>query len=174
MKKTLIFGLLLLAFSGCKSDEGTRVESDPAVETTSTAAQPAEIAEPPAPAADEGAAEGTFGGYVEGATTLTVTQRMADGEADYGGTPRTVEDPEWIDKFVTAIGPDQPGSEAVPKCLPTYTLVFAGPDGELATFGGVCGGSDVILVRDGASYAADDDATALLMLQELAGAEAEQ
>ena len=173
-RKLIVAGLACWAmFSSCKADDvATKSDESPQTATPSPVAEaePASAEAPKEPAAtEEPSQEGRFGGLVAGATTVTVTQRQADGEADYGGTPRTVDDADWIAKFVAAVGPTVPGSEAVPKCIPNYTLTFANADGELASFGAVCAGLEtVVLVRDGAAYSAGDDATAGQMLKDLA------
>lgn len=171
----IVAGLACWAmFSSCKADDATtKTDESPQTATASAPAEaePAAAEAPTEPAAPEArpSQEGRFGGLVAGATTVTVTQRQADGEADYGGTPRTVDDAEWIAKFVTAVGPTVPGSEAVPRCIPNYNLTFANADGEIASFGAVCAGLEtVVLVRDGAAYSAGDDATVGQMLRDLA------
>ncbi len=181
MKKLLVMLVLaVLAVSACKSDDAATKDDirqpTPAADEPAKVEEPAETEEPAEDAADEGAAaapddadlEGRFGGIVTDATTVVVTQRQADGDADFGGEPREA-DAAWIAKFVEAVGPKVPGSEAVPKCLPNYTLVFNGPEGKVAEFGAVCGSAEaVVLVRNGASYAAKNNEAARALLQGLA------
>jgi hypothetical protein len=166
--------VLLVAMTlstACKADDGATKEEPPATSEPAAAAPDEKPDEAPEEAPDEPTG-GTFGNLVEGATSLTVTQRQADGDADYGGKARATTDTEWIAKFVAAVGADQPASDSIPRCPPTYTLAFANAEGELATFGGVCAGTEtVVLVRDGAAYSATDAATARTMLQDLAKSE---
>lgn len=170
IRNIIILLSIAAAAAACKSDDtNTKGETPPAVKTVNPETQPTDpdIVDP---STDPPAAESsTFGGLVHGATKLTVTQRQADGDIDFGGQDRVVNDAEWIAKFVDTIGVGNEGSDAVPKCIPSYTLVFASDDGELAAFDGVCAGTDtVVLVREMTAYAADDAEAARALLKELA------
>jgi hypothetical protein len=179
MLNLLLAATIAVGALGCETSEAdkkgdTTPAETSAGETTATAEEPetsANDGETTGSAAAANDLEGLFGGYIAGATKVTVTQRQAMYGVDFGGTPRTAGK-EWIDKFVAAMGPRQPGLEAVPKCLPGYTLVFANDTEELSTFSGVCSEKDAVyMVRGGAAYSADDPDTVRALLGELATAE---
>jgi hypothetical protein len=166
MKKLTALTIAIVFLAACEANEPD-VKPDPATTETTSSTTAAE-ADTTAGAEVPAELEGRFGGMVFGATTVTVTQRDADGEIDFAGQER-VADAAWIERFITAIGPKAPGSEAVPRCLPIYQFTFSNADGELAQFGGVCAGMEgFILIKGGSSYSAEDDAAARALLKELA------
>lgn len=167
-RKTTILLVAALSFGvACKADDAsTKPEATEVTETGSNGAATPET-QPTEPEATDEVAEGTFGELVAGATAAKITKRAEDGSP---GEERTV-DAEWIAQFVAAVGPDQPGSGEVPRCVPQYTIAFHKGETELASFGAVCseGSESVTLVHTGANgenagYPAGDAAAAHQLL----------
>lgn len=71
--------------------------------------------------------------------------------------------------MIDAVGEENVGGEPLPRCMPHYTFVFASAAGEIATFGGVCGGAQqVILVYQQHAFLAQEGAAQRALLGELA------
>ena len=158
----LSFGLLL---AGCKTDAGKPVPVGPAdPETISRPDEPQAVQPESAPVKEESAHN--FGQVIEGATKITLSTVRVGDKVVGSDKPLALEG-EWVTRFVAAIGGETVGTDAVPKCLPKYTMVFANAEGELGAFNGVCAeDGPFILVKDGKAYTAANPADAHALIKE--------
>lgn len=167
MKRLTLLLSLTLALAACKTD-GDKVEDTQGntataqqAETTGAAAKE----EQPESAPTEVDEVETFWSAAKSADKLVVTD--TNQNPVLGGKPVEITDAAWLTKFHAAIG-DGPGSEAVPKCLPTYLLTYYKGDTEVAKMSAVCANADTAMfVQGGQSFAAEKDAEVLTMLKGL-------
>jgi hypothetical protein len=169
-RTNLTTALLAFAVVACQSEQpaGVQGSASPSPSaTTSASASPAQS--PSSPAASSKPSErkeGSFGALVGNADRVTIRITRIDGKVAAGDKPMGM-DAAWVKKLAEAVGADTMASDVLPRCMPTYTLVFSEKGKEVARFGAVCDGdAPFVLIHDKTAFVAADSESAHALVTE--------
>ncbi len=103
----------------------------------------------------------TFADFIDGADTIELSKRGADGKP---AQPVTVSK-DLVKDIILAVGSNTKASGVVPKCLGTYQMVFLKAGTKVASIQSICSGETAVLSNGKMSFMAVDSKALITLLE---------